>query len=551
MDTRRCIQAGCAAVFGLAVLSFGIAVLLPVYTDELAWKLQQSRMHLDALRALGLFPTCGNLSVAIPTVLLPFRLVDALLYEHLSAPFQLRLGGAVTGLLGVIATVLAVRRLRIVGTAASLALVVSFATLGIMPFLLVINRPDQVLAIAIVLLSLPLLFGAEPAPRSRLLDVLYGGLLCFACAFVLSEHPRGLFALPLMLLFVARFIGRKPVATAVCAALVAVAAVSLRHWTARAACSDPALEKVLVFDNITFAAAHGQLPLYFWAQWQSWLTDPYQFLFIAQFQLKQHYGSYFVPDGESGMLAELARRLGTRAFLGLLLAGAFAFVVAAARSVRDRRSRLQVLALAALWAFWAASAIGRVQKNEYEAAVMMPVIALAATGSLWAARAELARWFGAARWRLLCRAAFAGLIGLSLVNQAALLRTYAPKAFGAWLRPGYAQEQRFSVSLFGYDRLRPRIVKTGALCGIDPADRPRRLIVDELTYYAYVRASEPVLATYLDARGWGYAITDYRRLLSKIGSRGMVTGCQWIPTELRADAKRNGDFCCLPAFAGG
>ncbi len=246
----------------------------------------------------------------------------------------------------------------------------------------------------------------------------------------------------------------------------------------------------------------------------------------------------------------MARRLGARAFLILLVAGIGAFALAVPRAARDRGLRVPVLALGALWLFWAASAIGRVQKNEYEAAVMMPVITLAALGSLWTARDTIRAWIGAQRWVWTCRTAFAGLLALSLLNQAAFLVTYLPWAETSWLQPGYAADQRFSVTVAGDDRLRQEILNTAALCGISPADHRRHLILDELTYYPFVAAFQPYLATYIDEQGWGRGVRDYRHMLARAGSQGMVTACRWVPSQLRADAKRNGEFCCLPSFAG-
>jgi hypothetical protein len=174
---------------------------------------------------------------------------------------------------------------------------------------------------------------------------------------------------------------------------------------------------------------------------------------------------------------------------------------------------------------------------------------LVSLGSIWVARDIISERLGAFRVRRFARFGFAALIGISILNQVALLAVYSQSAVGAWTDPGYPRGQIYSFTAFGYDGLRPKILETAARCGIDPASHPRHLVVDGLTYFALDSSYQPIFMTYIDERGWGKKIADIGGLLAKLHSEGMVAGCEWIPSKLRSKAVENGQFCCLPAFA--
>ncbi len=551
-DCHRVIRLVSAAVLFGAVLSFAVAFFLPVYTDELGWKLIEGRMYLDGLQSVKLLPQCGNYAVPIPRLLLPFRYLDSLLYERVDDPIFIRVSGFLLGLAQLcIAWVIVSRILRRAITRwTSAVLVLSFATIGIMPFLLVMNRPEQILSTAILILALPLIFDASPPRLGVLLDILQGLIVTLFCGFVISEHPRGLFVLPLMLLFLFRFSSRQIIAWAGAVCISVIGFAALGNWSALSACSDPSVHRILMLENITIAEADHQLLAYLRALLSEDVHEPLRALYIKQFQFNYYFTSDMIPPA-SGWLAWTVRKITSAAFVGLFMAGASAFILAAAGAVRSRRLDMPVAALTALWAFWAASSIARVFKADYEEAVMMPVLVLSTVGSLWVARYEISNWLGMLRFQRLCRGAFVGLIGLALVNQATLLWNYAPWVLGAWTDPGYARKQKWSIVPFGYSRLRPQIVAAGAMCGLRSHDRLHHLVVDELTYYVFRSSFQPILATYIDQDGWGNHIVDYHRLLAGIGSQGLIARCQSIPTELRNEAKQFGQFCCLPSFSRG
>jgi hypothetical protein len=85
------------------------------------------------------------------------------------------------------------------------------------------------------------------------------------------------------------------------------------------------------------------------------------------------------------------------------------------------------------------------------------------------------------------------------------------------------------------------------MCGVDEPDSIRGLVVDDLTYFAYMTSWRPLHRLGV-LRVWNGSITDPIAYLRARSSSGIVVGCLYLPLELRARAHRVGPFCCLGPF---
>lgn len=533
----------------LSIATFVVAAFLPLYTDEVGWKHIQGRLGFDGLESVSIYPSCSDAGLPIPALLLPFRLFETAAYQGISGPQHIRAIGVAVALGWIaLAWLLLWRGLR---KHASVwlpgILVVSIATLGIMPFLLVLNRPEQVLLIGMTLFAIPVLTTPPAGPRSPLADASIALLLVALGGYFFASHPRAIFALPLLLLSINHSLARKRIAVVAGVSASVLCWVALSDWSARTRCDDPGVAASFANESILSAASQGTLGTFGLHMLALWYFLPGRALYVSQMRMDQPVTSDLVPH----LVTFWTQTIGvaTQAVFALLvMVGAVAFVHLAVRAMRRRCITPAHLALGSLWAFYLASILTRATRHSYEQALMTPVLAMAALGSLWISREALGGVLGPARLRMLALAGVGLLAVTSVFSQAVLLVSYARYVTGEWAQPGYPAGQRFSISTADYEALQPQIIETARMCGIEPANNPRRLVVDELTWFALQPTYRPILATYIDERGWGRSISDHRKFLSLRGSEGMVVGCQWVPTQLRGEAIRNGQFCCVPSF---
>ncbi len=127
-------------------------------------------------------------------------------------------------------------------------------------------------------------------------------------------------------------------------------------------------------------------------------------------------------------------------------------------------------------------------------------------------------------------------------SQALLVATHVPAL--AQIAPGPIEGQRVSFSAFGYSQLRREIAAAGAQCGAAPDARPYGVMIDDLTYFAYLRSPHPFHRLGV-IEEWNGSVGDPVAYLRGRNSRAIVTACAYLPEHLRAAAKRSGRFCCV------
>jgi hypothetical protein len=542
-----------AAVAGLALLSFTLAALLPVYTDEIFWKLIQGRLGYDGfeVRSGTMVPSCGPDAFTAAPLMLPFRLLDTAMYQWIAEPLAIRFLGIGFLIVWLIATWLLLQRLvpPLAGRWTIAGALVAFVTLGVMPFFMVISRPEQPLLIGITVL-LAICISERPAPRRSLAHEAISALaLVLGSAVLLAAHQRAIFALPLMALAALKLRYRLAVTAAAIFAIAYFAATAYHDWTIRWACpGDPSARNLFEMESIGVAAASGHLHHYLGQLVRMLLYHPAHFFFLTEMGFLSYHTSYIIPAYPWHWLG-FPLTLAIAAFVGLIATSGFgAFLVVLAESLRRHRISIAACALASVWALLFASLLARAWRSDYEETLVEPLLGLVSILSIWVAREPLRRWFGAAGFRRAASSAFRVALLLSILSQIALIAGYTRYAAGSWITPGYAQGQKWSVANFGYGKLEPQIIETAAKCGINP-NHAHHLVVDELTYFSFRQTHQPFLMTYLDENLWGWGIGDVRALLRREKSSGMVVGCQWVPSTLRPGATVNGRFCCLPAFA--
>ena len=218
-----------------------------------------------------------------------------------------------------------------------------------------------------------------------------GGALL--AAFAIAAHPRGVLALPLIIVFLWR-VARRPAVVAAASGAVAIFAVlAYRDWAARWACpGDPDYASILVWANFGSALELHVVgdfvrnQLHALAGAGGW--------YLHQFIPEPDYVAEILPPFDRPLLAG-AIGIGFAIFLAW---AAIAYVVAMlSRAWRDEP--FAAAGTGALWLFYFASVATRIFKSEYEAELMEPVMAMAALGSYWLAWPLVTARYGARRRR--------------------------------------------------------------------------------------------------------------------------------------------------------
>ena len=536
-------------------LAFGAALIaglfVPVYTDEVGWRFQE-RAAIDGVDKM-FSDLCGPNTLARPPFfMMPARLYSAFFNLAFADPLFVRLSGILYALAFLVMVLLLIRRIADSAAERSALSIVAMGllSLGTLPMLLVWSRPEQVL-ILVAVAALLIAFAdfrsgrrvstAQSAGRTawlRSIAILLLGIVAF------SYHLKGMFLAPVLLgcLFFASK-GREALAPRLVASalLVVFAGWSATYWMHRLQCpGDPVLAAEYARNNMGAVLSGGLGAGQLLAAAGKLIGNIGVIDYLGLPTPREIPLSYWLERGQIGAPASFRWFLALVA-LWLVALGAATVGLGAGlwRALRERsldpRIAMAVL-LAGTIAVWSATQLIR---NVYEAKFVLPVAMLAIVLALAGARGEGETPSRATKSLavLLGLAAFASLAGVASI--------YAPSLARAAEQRGYIAKQPNSVPVFGYAGLESEVLATARLCNIPEPAKARAVMIDDLTYFTYMRSTLPQHR--LGVTGlWRGSIADPVAYLKGRGSSGIIVGCHLLPSDLRARARSgDGKFCCL------
>jgi len=198
---RFCISYGLLLplIGWLALIPLQLA--FPIYSDELEWNLINSRMMIDSGKLLYLFLPCARgFLLDVPISWYPARLMDVALYADMTNPQILRYWAMLIFWAIILYSAWFARRTVCphVGVLKVIGAVLAPLALAVLPFQLVMNRPEQGLVVAILLgCTTPVLLEGR-----RINTVQAWGLAAFYVLLswtVAATHIKGLLFLPALL----------------------------------------------------------------------------------------------------------------------------------------------------------------------------------------------------------------------------------------------------------------------------------------------------------------------------------------------------------------
>ena len=532
--------------FASFLLSVLTGLLLPIYTDEIGWRLQL-RAGFDGGVDRMLSDICGPSSIAVPPwFMMPFRYLSAWLNTTFPDPLYIRLTG-MTFALGW-AFLLRTLIVRIAADALQRNVLIAFffalLGMGILPIMLTMNRPDQMILLAMTAALLVATIAAQSQTDRHGRPVwfwawLWPLLIATFGIVAIASHLKGVLIAPLILVCIAlagkaQHSWRPRIVAALLFAALTVQAAD--YWLGRFRCPDDAvLAARLNSENIASSLAGG-------TNWRDLigvaLTNANPDLYVAHAAARPEPTSIWLPNYRITEAEMVLRFLPLNfAWNAAMLLGLVCLIRALHSRWRKRRIDLATAAppmLAGLVLVWGMSQ--RV-KNDYEITVMLPAIALFALLSITAIA------WPAARTRQLGIAA-AVLLAVSLAGQIDVARRYLPPLARAAMQPGYVKDQPTSTSVYGYGTIRGKILATARQCGIGTRGRAQHPLVDDATYFAMAGSWQPFHRLGVLSH-WNGSIKDPLAYLKSRGSEGMIVGCSYLSPELRRQAISNGEFCCI------
>jgi hypothetical protein len=183
--SRRRLRWLAAAILLLSLL---VATLVPVYTDEIGWRLQM-RAALDGVDIM-FNDICGPNTLARPPwFMMPVREFSAAANLAFAEPLFVRAEGVFCAALWIGLLFVLTRHVERDANrrAATQTILLSLLTMGLLPFLMVLSRPEQPVLLAttaiVILALLPL-----PTRNSAIWTWAKVALILILVAIALSYH---------------------------------------------------------------------------------------------------------------------------------------------------------------------------------------------------------------------------------------------------------------------------------------------------------------------------------------------------------------------------
>jgi hypothetical protein len=527
------------ALAGLLV-SVLAGLLVPIYTDETGWRFQE-RAAIDGGLDISYNDVCGPNSIArAPWFMMPVRWFSAAANQALADPLFVRLEGVACALAWIALFWILTQRLEGRGSRRGELRTLAFSLLGLglLPYVLVLSRPEQpiILVTALVLL---ITFARAPRVSPALLAWLKAAGILALATVALSYHVKGVLYAGLAvacLAVSARGRGTLGLRVAGVAVLGALILASATYWTGRFRCpGDPLFAGLLNSENVASVLANGGRVSTVVLKMVAG-ADPLTYVGAAA--PRSDPLSNWIPPGlfplpvAAVLLAGMFVLWGAAIVLAIVAIGRFA-LSARGRMFAEPRAPV-ALGLLGLVLVWGSS---QLNKNVYEAGHILPSLAIFTVLAL-----TLPQTGG----RLPAYASRLAKVALpvALCSELVVLGLTLPALAGAAHAPGYIPDQPYSISAFGYPAVRRDIAAARAASGMPTDRRLERPMIDELTYLALQDSHLPIhrLGVLSD---WKGSITDPAAYLRSRNSDGVIVGCHLLPPAMRAAASRSGEICAI------
>ena len=519
-------------VFFLFYLSgFIFSTFIPSYSDEFFWKVQISRFFFDEGKLLGLSPMCESaFLLATPLSWYPTVLMSSIIYAGVHSLSQLKLFGLLGSLVLFFLWAWMVRLSLGLRWIYAFIFVAGFLSVGVLPFLLTFNRPEQSLLLFLSIgLWIPLILPQLQLSKThpQLIRPFLCLAYCLLAACLCAAHPKSLFLLPLLLVAYWRCQGGK-IGLGIAGIIMLVCAIQTTAiWSAKSYCPESAFLTQVVSDISLSPSLIKTAPLSFIFKGIHNLSLFPKYVNAIYFQ--DLFQSNWLPAIST--IKELSPWVTIANFLcwGPLLLTLVLVMQAILRKPIASNIKQVCLIFLFFCAFFALT-IQQTTKNFYEAGLFFPLLLLLSittfTPDDGALKKRLISWVIPL---CLITGLYSGIVrtDIFLSNWASLLaqnKIIISAELAA--SPNSAQGlQRFA----------------NEQCAINST--AKTLVLDQKSYPAFANHHFPIFENYV----FGYFATgsDYHQVLKVHNTDGLITMCHVLPNDLLNKAKHQGTMCCI------
>ena len=511
--------------------SFILSFFIPIYSDEFFWKIQISRLFLDEGKSVGLSPICQSVFLMdFPLSWYPIAWVTSLIYDGVHSLIQLK----IFGMLGSVALFFLwawmIRLSLGLRWIYAFIFVAGILSVGVLPFLLTFNRPEQSLLLFISLglwipLMLPHVRLAQSHPKVLQLLLFFG--YCLLCALLCATHPKSLFLLPILLISYWGCQVSRTKLLLLSAFMLWYAVQTTAIWSTKSLCPESIFIMQVLKD---ISLSPGLIK-----------TAPLAFIFMGKDNLllfpKYISGIYFQDLFQSSWLPAISTTQGLTAWIEIAnllcwvpLLFTLGFVI---RAILTKPLKANIKQLSLIFSFFlafTALAFQQTTKNFYEAGLVFPLLLLLCIATFTPYNGNLKKQV--VTWVIplcLITGIYSGILRADIfITQWSHLFSSGPILNSSPLTNVSNQ---------------PSLLKNFAReqCGID--DNAKTLILDQTSYPVFYQQAFPIFENYL----FGYFATgsDYRQVIQAHDVGGLITNCAVIPPDLLSKAVHEGNMCCL------
>jgi len=502
-----------------------LAFQVPVYTDAIAFKSISSRLFIDDFNIMAWSPQCNNTLVFdLPYIFYFQKVVDSVLFYKLWSPLQLRMSAIICFMLSMF---IIMRYLKYwngysANTFVSKLASISLFFWGVLPWLMIMNRPEQKFVFLSIVSITMGLYSYKNQLKGRLENLLWSVSLLIPL-YTVPVHPKSMFLFPIFLMTNLLCSKDSSYKKYLGLGLISYIYVVSYHYYSTSICHNAPILQAWM-SSVSYTPADV-------VRWDlhtllSRLKYTFNYLPYVQniFIQPEYQANWFLGATDSTILDLILNKiflLGTRVINYIIFGSIFLRSFA---MLKNRRIDVSLLYGICVYLSFFATTFFIVSTNFYESAIRIPFIFI-----------TLLLIFPSKQVSKYKRFIYTGSLAIIIFSLVTIIRT------------DFLMVRNNSSK--AHKQLRGTPETAASLCNIDLTKYPKGVVCDSATMVKLWHVIRYPIKVNDINEFFGRDIEDSEVFLKDIGSEGMIIRCDKIPKNIKIkNINRIGDYCCHSSF---